>query len=112
MDETAPKEATPHPLPAFTKHRIARHLADELLRGRRFFKAKEIAAQVGATSRQVANHLRTLRQSSVFSISEQARSSHSTTWRIEFQMPSWEILSRQSSLLLFLQPLSPRRAAT
>lgn len=109
MDEAAAVEGT-QPPPASTRHRIARHLAEELLRGRRFFKAKEIGAQVGATSRQVANHLQALRESSVFSISEQARSSHSTTWRIEFRLPSWEVLLRQSSLLLLLRALSSGRA--
>lgn len=107
MGDTVAGEANPP-----TKHRIASHLAGELLRGRRFFKAKEIAAQVGATSKQVANHLRTLRKDSIFAISEQARSSHSTTWRIEFRVPSWEVLFRQQSLLLFLQPLNRGRAAT
>lgn len=109
MDE-APAEKTPPP--ASTKHRIARHLAEELLRGRRFFKAKEIGAQVGATSRQVANHLRALRESSVFSISEQARSSHSTTWRIEFKTDPWELFLQLRGLLFLFEPLGLRRAAT
>ncbi|MEM3085772.1 MAG: hypothetical protein QXO51_01595 [Halobacteria archaeon] len=100
------------PPPASIRHRIARHLADELLRGRRFFKAKEIASQVGATSQQVASHLRTLRESSVFSISEQARSSHSTTWRIEFKTDPWEVFHQMRGLLLLFDSWVSPRAAT
>ncbi len=110
MDEVTAAEGTPPP-PAATRHRIARHLAEELLRGRRFFKAKEIGAQVGATSRQVANHLRALRDSSVFSISEQARSSHSTTWRIEFKSDPWELFSQLRGVLLLFEPWNLRRRA-
>lgn len=95
---------------ASTKHRIARHLAGEVLRGRHFFKAKEIAAHVGATSKQVASHLRRLRENSIFSISEQAHSSHSTTWRIEFKTSPGETLLGLWGLVLLLHSLSPRRS--
>ncbi len=87
------------------RHRIARYLADELLRGRRFFKAKEIGAQVGATSQQVANQLRTLRESSVFS-------SHSTTWRIEFKTDPWDLFQQLRGVLLLFESWNLRRAAT
>jgi transcription initiation factor IIE alpha subunit len=112
MDEADGRGRPPNPPPASIRHRIARHLADELLRGRRFFKAKEIASQVGATSQQVANHLRALRESSVFSISEQARSSHSTTWRIEFKTDPWEVFHQMRGLLLLFDAWGSRRAAT
>ena len=66
------------------KRRIARYLADEIQKGKRFFKSKEIAESVGSTPKQVANLLVMLQDGGIFEITKQAYS-RSTTWRIELR---------------------------
>jgi transcription initiation factor IIE alpha subunit len=66
------------------KRRIAKYLADEIQRGKRFFKSKEIAENVGSTPKQVANLLVMLQDGGVFEITKQAYSK-STTWKIELR---------------------------
>ncbi|MBI4362400.1 MAG: hypothetical protein HY558_04420 [Euryarchaeota archaeon] len=86
------------------KRRIVRYLAQEISKGRRFFKSKEIARGVGSTSRQVANLLVILRQGSAFHIQEQAHSQSSTTWRIEFKVSPRQVYVTERALAPMLQP--------
>lgn len=76
-----------HPDSGSVKNRIVSYLMREIARGKKFFKSKEIAENVGSTPKQVANLLVILRKGSKFEITKQAHSK-STTWKIVLKNPS------------------------